>query len=73
MMMSLLMDFIEEETLLQYHEKALGVIVDRTLKCHPEVAGEGIEYNWDCLKGKYHRLPLADKGKKERMKERKKE
>ena len=43
----------------------LGVIVDRSPKCHPEVAGEGIEYSWGCSKGKYRRLPLTDKRRKE--------
>jgi hypothetical protein len=46
MMMEQQMDFNEEETLLQYHGRWLGVILDRTPKCHPEMAGEGIEYNW---------------------------
>ena len=64
-MMSSLIDFINEETLLQYHGKTLGVIVDRSPKCHPEVAGEGIEYSWECAKGKYRRLPIADKRKKD--------
>jgi hypothetical protein len=65
MMMSALIDFIKEETLLQYHGKTLGVIVDRTPKCHPEVAGEGIEYSWGCSKGKYRRLPLSAKRRKD--------
>jgi hypothetical protein len=64
-MMSSLIDFINEETLLQYHGKTLGVLVDRSPKCHPEVAGEGIEYSWGCAKGKYRRLPLMDKRRKE--------
>jgi DNA-binding transcriptional regulator YhcF (GntR family) len=64
-MMSSLIDFINEETLLQYHGKTLGVTVDRSPKCHPEVAGEGIEYSWGCAKGKYRRLPIADKRKKD--------
>eukprot|EP00978_Attheya_sp_CCMP212_P015290 scaffold39415_cov52-Attheya_sp.AAC.1 len=64
-MMSSLIDFINEETLLQYHGKMLGVLVDRSPKCHPEVAGEGIEYSWGCGKGKYRRLPLTDKRRKE--------
>jgi hypothetical protein len=51
MMMQRQMDFIEEETLLQYHGRQLGVVIDRTPKCHPEMAGEGIEYNWGCAKG----------------------
>jgi hypothetical protein len=65
MMMRALIDFIEEETLLQYHGKTLGVIVDRTPKCHPKVAGEGIEYSWGCLKGKYSRLLLSAKRRKD--------
>jgi hypothetical protein len=62
------MDFIEEEALLQqYHGKTLGGIVDRTPKCHPEVAGEGIKYSWGCSKGKYCCLPLSGKRKKEKF------
>jgi hypothetical protein len=65
MMMSALIDFIEEETLLQYHGHTLGVIIDRTLKCHPKVAGEGIEYSWGCSKGKYRWVPLSVKRRKD--------
>jgi hypothetical protein len=39
-------DFLHELTLLQYYGQKLGVQVDRTPKCHPEMAGEGIEYLW---------------------------
>ena len=39
------MDFVQEETLLQYHGRTLGVTVDRTPKFHPEMAGEGVEYD----------------------------
>jgi hypothetical protein len=35
-----------EEILLQ----SMGVLVDRTPKCHCELAGEGIEYSWSCAK-----------------------
>ncbi len=42
-LMSLLTDFIEEETLLQYHGRLLKVKVVQTPKCHPEIAGKGIE------------------------------
>jgi hypothetical protein len=42
MMVSSLIDFINEETLLQYHGKMLGVLVNQSPKCHPEVAGEGM-------------------------------
>ena len=36
-------------------------MVDKTPKFHAELAGEGIEYSWGFLKGKYRRLPLEDK------------
>jgi hypothetical protein len=65
-MMSSLIEFINEETLFQSHGETRGVLVDRSPKCHPEVAGEGIEeYSWGCAKGKYRCLPLADKRRKE--------
>jgi hypothetical protein len=44
--MNLFTNFIEEETLLQYHGRLLGVKVEWTPKCHPEIAGAGIEYDW---------------------------
>ena len=43
-------DFASELTLLQYHAQLLGAMVDRTPKCHPELAGEGIEYAWALAK-----------------------
>jgi len=43
-------DFQEEESLLQTIAKKMGVAVDRTPKCHCELAGEGIEYSWGCTK-----------------------
>jgi hypothetical protein len=60
-LMSLLTDFIEEETLLQYHGRLLGVMVVQTPKCHPEIAGEGIKYDWGCGKGFYPCLLLSAK------------
>ncbi len=64
-----LLDFLEEETLLQYHGRLIGVLVDRTPICHPELAGEGIEYCWACSKGFYRwRLPLKSKKGKENFK-----
>eukprot|EP00978_Attheya_sp_CCMP212_P041040 scaffold230583_cov65-Attheya_sp.AAC.1 len=47
-----LTDFMEEKTLLQTvgeeigKERGINIIIDRSPKCHPEVAGEGIEYTW---------------------------
>jgi hypothetical protein len=67
--MSLLVDFIEEETLLQYHGRLLGVKVERTPKCHPEIAGEGIEYDWGCAKNVYRRAPISEKRTKTKFRE----
>jgi hypothetical protein len=67
--MSLLTDFIEEETLLQYHGRLLKVKVVRTPKYHPEIAGEGIEYDWGCGKGFDRRLPLCAKKTKIKFRE----
>ncbi len=38
------LDIEEEEMMLQAMGHSLGVLVDRAPKCHPELAGEGIEY-----------------------------
>ena len=42
-LMQLQNEFLDEVTLLQYHGNLLGCLVDRSPKCHPEIAGEGIE------------------------------
>ena len=62
-------DFLSELTLLQYHAAKLGVLIDRTPKCHPEIAGEGIEYVWGVAKMTYRLLPIANKQKKEGFKQ----
>ena len=64
-MMSSLVDFSEEETLLLYHGALLNVIVDRTPKCHPEIAGEGIEYDWAAAKQYYRLLRIKEKRRKQ--------
>ncbi len=63
-------DFEEEESLLQSMGRKMGVLVDRTPKCHCELAGEGIEYAWGCSKNYYHRLPLKEKNQKKTSKHR---
>lgn len=60
------LDFIEEESLLQKKAREMSdgdisISVDRTPKCHPELAGEGIEYSWGAAKNHYRRLPMKDK------------
>lgn len=54
-------DFIQELTLLQYHTPLIDVYIERTLKFHPEIAGEGIEYDWALPKTAYRRIPKNDK------------
>ena len=51
------LDFVNELTLLQFHGHLMGITVDRSPKCHPEVAGEGIEYLWGLAK-MYYRIRL---------------
>ena len=55
------MDFEEEETMLQYMGTKMGVVVDRSPKGHAEIAGEGIEYSWGCMKNHYQRVLLYKK------------
>jgi hypothetical protein len=54
-------DFSTELTLLQYYAQEMGVKVDRTPKCHPEIAGEGIEYIWALAKLYYRMKPIQSK------------
>jgi hypothetical protein len=54
-------DFENEETMLQAKGQEMGILVDRTPKCHCELAGEGIEYSWGCAKNFYRRQPLKMK------------
>ena len=51
----------------------LGVEVDRSTKCHPELAGEGIEYSWGRAKSVYRRAMLVDKKGKENFQSTEKE
>ncbi len=64
-MVSNLQDFEEEELLLQSMGYLMGVIINRTPKCHCEFAGEGIEYSWGYSKNEYCNKPLSVKRKKE--------
>ena len=61
--MNLQQDFMEEETLLQYHDHLLIVIIDRTPNCHPEmITWEGIKYSWVIAKPMYQKLlPMKEK------------
>ena len=43
--------------------------MDRTPKCHCELAGEGVEYAWGCAKNHYQWQPLKDKRGKENFRQ----
>ena len=60
-LMSNLKDFETQETMLCLKAREMGVMIDRTPKCHCELAGEGIEYAWGCAKNHYRRQPPKDK------------
>jgi hypothetical protein len=62
-------DFIGELTLLQYYAKKMGATVDRSPKCHPEIAGEGIEYVWALAKLYYRGKPIEQKRTKKKYRE----
>jgi hypothetical protein len=57
-------DFDHEQTMMQYIGEKLGVIVDRTPKCHCEMAGEGIEYSWGLGKNRYRGLHIRERGER---------
>ena len=65
-MMRNCLDLIKKETLLQTNacnmvERRYHIIVDRTPKCHPKLASEGIEYYWVCSNNYYRQLSLDEK------------
>jgi hypothetical protein len=47
----------------------MGAIVNCTPKCHPELAGEGIEYIWGMAKLYYRHQPLTQKRSKAKFME----
>jgi len=62
-------DFANEETLLQKFARKISfahsirIIVDRTPVCHPEIAGEGIEYTWAVAKIILRMIPYSERKK----------
>ena len=43
-------DFKHEQTQMMFILNLLGVFLDLTPKCHPEIAGRGVEYAWGYAK-----------------------
>ena len=56
-------DFKNEITQLQQKGNECGVNVTYSTKCHPEKAGEGIEFLWALIKNEYRRIPYPQKPK----------
>ena len=69
-MMRNCLNFIQKDTILQNNackmvEHRYNIIVERTPKCHPKLADEGIQYSWGCENNSYRQLLLdRKKGKK---------
>jgi len=61
-------DFVHEKTLLQYYGEMLGSIMDRSPKCTPELAGDGVEFDWGMSKLWYRLQPWESKKKKDKFK-----
>jgi hypothetical protein len=61
-------DFKKEENALRALGRECGILVDRMPKLHAELAGEGIEYMWAFMKGKYQRAPLEQKRTRDKFK-----
>ena len=53
--------FLEEKTLILYSIRKIGVVIDKTPKCHPLLAGEDIEYSWVFSNKFYLRFPISKK------------
>jgi hypothetical protein len=60
-LMSTCTDFEEEEIIQQAMGHLIGIEVDRVPKCHPELAGEGIEYTGACCKNHFCNILLDRK------------
>lgn len=57
--------FIQEDSMLQYMAKKMGVLIDHGPICHAEFSREGIELIWALAKVKYRNSPLSEKNNKE--------
>jgi len=68
-LMSQCFDFVNEKTMLQHVGEGLGCIIDRSPKCTPEVAGDGIEYDWAMAKLWYRKQDLNKKKGKQKFAE----
>ena len=64
------LNFIDDETILQTNDYKIGelryhILVNQTLKFHPDLSSEFIEYSWGCANNYYKKILLdKNKGKK---------
>jgi hypothetical protein len=63
-------DFKQEVSMLEWVAKQCGWRVVFSPKCHPEIAGVGIEYVWSVAKNCLMRIPLKDRKGKEKFTDR---
>jgi hypothetical protein len=59
--------YLDEVAAKAVHGNDNKTALDRTPKCHPEMAREGIEYNWGRAKGFNRRLPIIEKRSKSKF------
>jgi hypothetical protein len=52
-LMASCLDFANEITEMEARGETMGIRVVSTTQFHCELAGEGIEYDWACVKGWY--------------------
>jgi hypothetical protein len=64
-MMLLQNDFANEESLLELFARMMGVESGKSPIAHPEVAGEGVEFDWGAGKMYYRSQPIKDKRTKD--------
>jgi hypothetical protein len=57
-LMASCLDFADEITEIEARGETMGIRVVSTTKFHAELAGEGIEYAWACVKGWFQAQPL---------------
>ena len=62
--LSMQLDFMKQETLLQTYIMKLGQKSDRTPDAHCKIAGGGIEFNWGYSKVIYRSKPIEEKKSK---------
>ncbi|CAB9529307.1 unknown protein [Seminavis robusta] len=60
-------DFRREVSMLEWVAKQYNWRVLFSPKCHPEIAGVGIEYDWSVAKNKLMRIPLAERKGKDKF------